>query len=112
MKINITRETNFVDLVIQSEKLDSKISPDLKSQFIMLADEPGGGALLIDLGFIKFVDSSGLSALLLANRLYRDANRKLVLYNVSEWVQKLIAISQLTSVFTTASDRESAENQV
>ena len=36
MKFNITKEGYVSCLVISAEKLDSKVAPDLKSQFIVL----------------------------------------------------------------------------
>lgn len=108
MKFNITKEGNVSCLVISAEKLDSKVAPDLKSQFIVLANDLNSGDLIVDLGKINFADSSGLSALLLAYRLYRETDRSLVFYSLSERIQKLIEISQLSSVFNTSTDKESA----
>ena len=108
MKFNITQEGNVSCLVISAEKLDSKVAPDLKSQFIILVNDPNSGHLIVDLGKINFADSSGLSALLLAHRLYRETDRSLVFYNLSERIQKLIEISQLSPVFNITTDKESA----
>ena len=108
MKFNITQEGNVSCLVISAEKLDSKVAPDLKSQFIVLVNDPNSGHLIIDLGKINFADSSGLSALLLAHRLYRETDRSLVFFNLSERIQKLIEISQLSPVFNIASDKNAA----
>lgn len=108
MKFNIESDGNVTYLAVQSEKLDSKIAPDLKSQFIMLANDESGGHLVVDLGNITFADSSGLSALLLANRLFRETGKKLVLCNLSDRVEKLIEISQLGSVFSICKSRDDA----
>lgn len=91
-------------LTVNTDRLDSKIAPDLKSKLIALISDNTSGNLCIDLTMVGFADSSGLSALLLAYRLFRDANRKLVLAGVTDRVNKLIAISQLTNVFVVASD--------
>lgn len=108
MKYEITHTEFGTNMVVNSDKLDSKVAPELKSQFITLISDPNSGGLMINLSSIQFADSSGLSALLLAYRLYRDANRNLVLYGVSERVNKLIEISQLSSVFNIAPDQETA----
>lgn len=108
MKFKLTRQNGSTVMVLTSEKLDSKLAPELKSQFIVLANEPDSGHLIIDLGAVTFADSSGLSALLLAHRLYRDSERALILCNLSERVHKLIEISQLTSVFVLAVDLDEA----
>jgi anti-sigma B factor antagonist len=108
MKFSIKHEDGVAEITLKADKLDSKIAPDLKSQFIHLANDADNKALIIDLQGVSFADSSGLSALLLAYRLYRDANRKLVLFNIPERVQKLIEISQLTSAFTMTATRQDA----
>jgi anti-sigma B factor antagonist len=108
MKYTLKHQDDIAEIAVKSDKLDSKIAPDLKSQFIQLASDPDNKALIVDLKGVSFADSSGLSALLLAYRLYRDANRKLVLFNVPDRVQKLIEISQLTSAFTILNTRDEA----
>lgn len=110
MKYEIIKGEKATRLTIRTDRLDSKLAPELKSQFISLISDSDSGALIIDLHTVAFADSSGLSALLLAYRLYRDGNRPLILINPTERVQKLIAISQLTDVFTIASDEEDAQS--
>lgn len=108
MKFNITQKENITFFEIPSKKLDTKLAPDLKSQFIILANEPATGHLVVDLGNITFVDSSGLSSLLMAYRLFRETDRSFIICNLSMRVAKLIEISQLTSVFTIAIDQAQA----
>ena len=108
MKYEVTKTDVGTNLLVKSEKLDSKLSPELKSLFINLISDPQSGGLIVDLKSIAFADSSGLSALLLAYRLYRDANRTLILHSLSERVQKLLEISQLSNVFTIADNEQEA----
>lgn len=112
MKYEIEHDESYTILTIQNEKLDSEIAPDLKSQLIILTNADEQNHLIMDLSHISFADSSGLSSLLLANRLYRDNERTLVLCNVGERVQKLIDISQLTSTFTITETREDAISEI
>lgn len=104
MKFEIQTENDYSIMTLKSERLDSKVAPELKSQFIVLANTSDAGHLILDLHEITFADSSGIGALLLAQRLYRDLDHNLVLCNVPERVRKLLSISQLESVFTFASD--------
>lgn len=108
MKFEIRQEDNISTMVLKTDRLDTKVAPDLKSQFILMANSSEAGHLVLDLGNIQFADSSGLSALLLAHRLFRDSDRKFILCNLSERVQKLVDISQLTTVFTIAVDSTAA----
>jgi anti-anti-sigma factor len=47
---------------------------------------------------LQFVDSSGLSALLVGNRLSKESGGTFVLTNLNTHIQKLIKISQLESI--------------
>lgn len=104
MKFEIQTENDYSIMTLKLERLDSKVAPELKSQFIVLANTSDTGHLILDLSSLTFADSSGLGALLLVHRLYRDLDRNLVLCNVPERIRKLLAISQLEHVFTFAND--------
>ena len=79
------------------EKLDALQAPELKSE-ILLQNKAGVKNLVLDLSSTRYIDSSGLSAILVANRLCRDANGTFVLTGLQDAVKKLITISQLESV--------------
>jgi anti-anti-sigma factor len=79
------------------EKLDSTKAPDLKSEIVYL-NKQGYRNMIIDLSRTKYCDSSGLSAILVGNRLCKELNGSFVLSGVQDGVQKLITISQLDPV--------------
>lgn len=108
MKFEIEQDDNASVLALKTDRLDSKIAPDLKSQIILIANSSDEGHLVVDLENVNFADSSGLSALLMAHRLYRDSDRSLVLCNLTERISKLLEISQLEDVFITTTDRKTA----
>ena len=54
--------------------------------------------MILDMSESRYCDSSGLSAVLVANRLCRDSNGTFVLCGLQSAIQKLITISQLDSV--------------
>jgi len=56
----------------------------------------------------KYCDSSGLSAILTANRLCKDTNGKFVLCGLQDNVTKLIQISQLDKVLSISSSQKEA----
>jgi len=58
-----------------------------------------GSEIKLDLSKTKYIDSSGLSALLVGQRLCRDTNGTFVICGLQETVKKLISISQLDAVF-------------
>ena len=80
------------------EKLDAIYAPELKSELV-LQNRSTQRNIIVDLSATKYIDSSGLSALLVGQRLCRDANGTFVVCGLQETVKKLISISQLDSVF-------------
>lgn len=99
MKIEISSEEKYTVLRPEAEKLDSSVSPLLKAEVVMLNGK-GIKNLLIDLCDVKYIDSSGLSAILVANRLCKSMDGVLVLSGLNDNVKKLIAISQLDGILT------------
>jgi anti-sigma B factor antagonist len=58
---------------------------------------------------VKYVDSSGLSAILVGNRLCNASEGRFVLSHVNSSIAKLIEISQLESILAVATDNQAAE---
>lgn len=98
MKFSINKEEKYTVLKLDEEKLDSVISPQLKTEFTNLNAE-GTKNIIFDMSDIKYTDSSGLSAILVANRLCGSLDGYLILTGLQDHVTKLIEISQLTDVF-------------
>jgi len=97
MKFSIDKKELFVVFRLQEPKLNSLNTPDVKTELVLLSNE-GFTSMIMDLSEVEFVDSSGLSALLVANRLCNDANGTMVLTGLHPNVTKLLKISQLDSV--------------
>ena len=64
----------------------------------MLANKEGHRNLVLDLSETRYIDSSGLSAVLIGHRGCRDAEGTFVLCGLQPAVEKLVSISQLDSV--------------
>ena len=97
MSFEISKEESHVAVKVMVEKLDTLIAPDLKSELVLL-DKSGATNFVIDLTATKYCDSSGLSALLVGNRLAKASNGSLVLCGLQPTVEKMIQISQLHTV--------------
>ena len=97
MRYSIDKNEQYSILKLQEEKLDSPLSPALKSEFVTLNAE-GIKNIIIDLSEVKYVDSSGLSALLVGNRIYNEDGGIFILASLNDHVMKLIKISQLHNV--------------
>jgi anti-sigma B factor antagonist len=64
----------------------------------VLISGKGEKNVIMDLSNCKYCDSSGLSAILVANRLSKNANGVFVLTGLNDAVERLITISQLDTV--------------
>jgi anti-sigma B factor antagonist len=99
MKYTIDKQDKYSLLRLHEEKLDSSIAPNLKSEMITLHAE-GVLNIILDLAEVKYTDSSGLSALLVGNRILQEDGGIFILASLSDHTMKLIKISQLDSVLT------------
>ncbi|MFI5149647.1 MAG: STAS domain-containing protein [Bacteroidia bacterium] len=97
----IDRQEKYSLIRIKVEKLDSNVAPALKSELVVLSSD-GVRNMIIDMSETRYCDSSGLSSILVANRLCKNANGSFVLTGLQEPVKKLIAISQLDSILSIA----------
>ena len=97
MKYTVDKQEKYILVQLNESKLDSTISPQLKSEFVTLNAE-GSKNIILDLSQVKYIDSSGLSSILVGNRLCQDSDGVFIVTSVSEHVMKLIKISQLDTV--------------
>ena len=111
MKYSIDKKENYTIITIDEKKLDTTIAPELKSEFVKLNAE-GIVNIILDLTNVKYTDSSGLSSILIANRLCNSSNGLLILTGLQDHVKKLIAISKLESVLTILPTPEEAIDRV
>src|SRR5690606_23752635 len=99
MKINVQKEEKYTVIRPEIEKLDSTVAALMKSEIVLITGN-GEKNLIIDLSDVKYIDSSGLSALLVANRSCKSVNGSFVLTGLNDNVNKLIKISQLDTILT------------
>lgn len=111
MKYTIDKQEQFTQINLHEEKLDSTLAPQLKSEFVSLHTE-GARNVILDLKEVKYIDSSGLSALLVGNRITNDGGGILVITAISDHVHKLIKISQLDSILNILPTVEEARDAV
>jgi anti-sigma B factor antagonist len=84
---------------LDEENLNSIIAPDLKSEFVIFRNE-GIPNFILDLSNVKYVDSSGLSAILTGNRLWKRFGTFVITGIQHPAVEKLIKISRLETILT------------
>lgn len=111
MKFTVDKREKFCILTLDDEKLLSANAPQLKSELAVLNAE-GYRNLILDMGGVEMVDSSGLSAILIGNRLCKDSNGSFVLARPNDNFKKLIEISQLQNVLQVIPTVDEAEDYV
>jgi anti-sigma B factor antagonist len=98
MRFEIKKNGTATVLKVRERKLDATLSPELKGEFLVLC-KPGLKELTIDLSDVEFCDSSGLSALLIAERKMREHGGGVKLVGVHKKVVSLLKISHLDRAF-------------
>jgi anti-sigma B factor antagonist len=97
MKYTVDKQEKYLIFSLLEDKLNSLIAPDLKALLILKNNE-GVRNLILDLSATQYCDSSGLSAILVANRLCKNSNGTFILTGLKDSVKKMILISQLDHV--------------
>lgn len=93
---------------LKEKKLDANISGLVKAEITLLIKGEGDTNLIMDLNDVESCDSSGLSSLLVANRLTNAIGGQLAIITSSEKILSLIRITQLHRVLFICDDIDSA----
>lgn len=107
MEFKIEKLDAHTLIQVMIDKLDTHIAPSLKSELVLIAGN-GEKNIILDLNNCRYCDSSGLSAILVANRLCKNANGTFVLSGLQTAVERLITISQLDTVLNITTTIEEA----
>ena len=97
MEFKIDKLDSYTLIEVMEEKLDTHIAPTLKSELVLVSGN-GEKNIVLNLEKVRYCDSSGLSAILVANRLCKNANGTFILTGLNKAVERLITISQLDTV--------------
>lgn len=97
---------------LNEKRLDTNISGLLKGEFTMILKVEGANKFIIDLSEVESCDSSGLSAILVANRIISSSDGQIRLASPSEKVLSLIKITQLDRVLPVTNTLEEAIEQL
>ena len=108
MNFIIRKEENYSCVKVVQDRLDSFISPELKAELVVLSNTEEQN-IILDLSDCSYCDSSGLSAILVGNRLCEDSEGTFIICNLSQSVEKMIKLAMLDSILVIASNLEEAE---
>lgn len=98
MQLETQEQGDIVIIHVKEERMDAHNSGTFKEQMLSLFDE-GRCRLIIDLSTVRFVDSSGLGALVsgFKNASARDGNLKLC--GLQPQVRSMFELTRLHRVF-------------
>jgi anti-anti-sigma factor len=111
MEFQIEKFENHTLIKVLEEKLDTHIAPTLKSELVLVSGN-GEKNIVLDLSNCRYCDSSGLSAILVANRLCKNSNGTFVLTGLNDAVERLITISQLDTVLNISGTIDEAQKMI
>lgn len=108
MEYIVDKKENFVVVTTTSNKLNTANAPALKSEFVLLTND-GSKNIILNLDSCEYCDSSGLSAILVANRLCEQLEGKFVITGLQPEVDSLIKISLLDTILNIKESIDEAE---
>lgn len=108
MDFEVLKNTGYTLVKVLNDRLDTTNAPDLKSELIVL-NANNEKNIVLDVSHCDYCDSSGLSAILVANRLCEDAIGTFILTGLQSDVEQIIRISMLHTVLIITRTVEEAE---
>ncbi len=111
MSFQIDKTDKYTIIKLLAEKLDSNLAPSLKSELVVISTD-GAKNIIIDLSDTRYCDSSGLSAILVANRLCKNSQGAFILSGLQDSVKKLISISQLDTILNITTTVDEAKEML
>ena len=111
MEFKVEKKEHYTLNTGLKDKLDTHLAPAIKSELVLISGN-GEKNMILDLSSVKYCDSSGLSAILVANRLCKNANGTFVLTGLNPAVERLITISQLNTVLNITQNVEEGKELI
>ena len=108
-KINNSNEIPVIEMT--GELIDRKQADNLIAEIDkQIAD--GKSKFVLDMSQLKYINSSGLSVLIILLTKARKNDGDIAISNVTQKVKELLVITKLNSVFAVTKDVESAINKL
>jgi anti-sigma B factor antagonist len=112
MNFEVTQKKDVTIFKLNEKRLDTNVSGLVKGEFTLLLKVEGVNKLIVDLSEVESCDSSGLSAILVANRLIHSSNGHMRIAAPSDKVFSLIKITQLDKVLPVCGTVDEAFEQL
>jgi anti-sigma B factor antagonist len=103
MKFNIEKLKAYTVLFIQEERIDAHNSGELKEAILHLIEQ-GEVNIIVQLEQVRFIDSSGLGALLAGHKNAAAKAGKMAIVNMQQQVLSMFELTRLDRVFEIYTD--------
>ncbi len=106
MKIEATTQDEVLVVKLHESRLDSYVATEFRDEMDRLSKN-GGSQIVLDLGNVEFVDSSGLGAIVTTQKRL-GSDRDLVICGANEPVTRLFKLARLDKIFRIVDSVEDA----
>lgn len=103
MNLHLEKTNGYGVLYIQEQRIDAHNSAELKDYILHLI-ERGERNIIVQLEQVRFIDSSGLGALLSGHKNAAAKSGKLALAHVQKQVLAMFELTRLNTIFEIYSD--------
>lgn len=107
----LTEENSIQVLTISGELIDKNQATDMLKDVDGIL-ETGKAKFIIDLGNLKYMNSSGLNVLIQLLTKTRNTGGESVIFNVNKKVNELLIITKLNTLFKVAESKQDALNLI
>lgn len=101
-----TRQQPGTTIVDVTGDIDMGTSPGLRK--LLLESLKSSTRLAVNLGEVRYIDSSGIASLVEVLMKARDSRKRLVLFGLNKNVQEVLQLTRLTTVFEIRKTEEEA----
>lgn len=96
MEYDVRNEAGYAVLGLKGE-IDLHYSPQARKQILAILND--GNDLLVDLGEVEYIDSSGVASLVEGYQLAKTGKQKFALIGVSQAAMQVLQLARLDQVF-------------
>ncbi|MDX9757966.1 MAG: STAS domain-containing protein [Bacteroidota bacterium] len=111
MKFTVDNENGLAIFHLHENRLDATNAAEAKSEFLILC-QTNIEVLILDFSEVTFCDSSGLSAILLAERQLRERDGGIIVVDGNGKVRTLFEIAKLTDIIPLVATIEEARDLI
>lgn len=110
MELIAENEERLCIVTVHDARIDAAVALEFKERMRQMT-EAAQRAVLLDLGHVNFIDSSGLGAIV-STMKYLSPDRELVLAGLTPMVDRVFRLTRMDSVFAVYPTREAAEDDL